>query len=122
MQIDALQMKTLTREHFFGRVATFIQQQTTHDGFRADVSDVIARNELWAHYWPELSDEPEALAAMFLCFVLACRTLGLDPKEGVALARSAEDAAFSLKTFLSTHRLLRFSAFDVPQLTREEAH
>ena len=122
MQIDALQMKLLTRQHFFGRVVTFIHQQTTHDGYRHAAADVHARNELWAHFWPELADEPEALAAMYLCFVLACRTLGLDTEQGVAIARSAQDPVFSLKTFFSTHRLLRFSAFDVPELMQEDAH
>lgn len=121
MQIDALQMKALTRDYFFGRVATFIRQQTTHDGYRRTVSDVPARNALWADHWPSLSGEPESLAAMYLCFLLACRTLGLDLEQGVAIARSAQDPAFSLKTFFSTHGLLRFSAFDVPELMQEDA-
>jgi hypothetical protein len=121
MQIDALQMKALTRDYFFGRVATFIRQQTTHDGYRDAVSDVPERNALWAEHWPALADEPEGLAAMYLCFVLACRTLGLDPGQGVAIARSAPDPAFSMKTFFSTRGLLRFSAFDVPELLQEDA-
>ncbi len=119
MQIDALQMKALTRDYFFGRVATFIRQQTVHDGYRKAVSDVLARNALWAHHWPALADESESMAAMYLCFVLACRTLGLDPEQGVAIARSAHDPAFSFKTFFATRGLLRFSAFDVPELMRE---
>ena len=121
MQIDARQMKALTRDYFFGRVATFILQQTTHDGFRDAVSDVPTRNALWVEHWPAFAGEPEALAAMYLCFVLACRTLGLDPEQGLAIARSAHDPAFSLKTFFSTRGLLRFSAFDVPELMREGA-
>jgi hypothetical protein len=122
MKIDACQIEALTREHFFGRVATFILQQTTHVEYRCAVSNVPARDELWGHYWPQFVAEPEALAAMYLCFVLACRALGLDPGEGVAIARSAEQPAFSLKTFLATHGLLRFSAFDVPELMREDAY
>jgi hypothetical protein len=121
MQIDALQMKALTRDYFFGRVATFIRQQTTHEGYRKAVSDAEARNALWAHHWPSLSEASESMAAMYLCFVLACRTLGLDPEKGVAIARSAQDPAFSFKSFFETHGLLRFSAFDVPELMREDA-
>ncbi len=121
MHINSLQMKALTQAYFFDRVAAFIRQQTTHDGYRDAVSDVPARNALWAQYWPGLADEPEALAAMYLCFVLACRTLGFDPQQGVVIARRSDDPAFSLKTFLSTRGLLRFSAFDVPELLQEDA-
>jgi hypothetical protein len=121
MQRDALQMKALTQGYFFDRVASFIRPQTTHDGYRKAVSDVPARNALWAYHWPSLADEPESLAAMYLCFVLACRTLGLDPEHGVVIARSAQNPTFSLKTFFSTHGLLRFSAFDVPELMQEDA-
>lgn len=121
MQIDTLQMKAMTRDYFFGRVATFIRQQTTHDGYTRAVSDAAARDALWARHWPALSGEPEAMAAMYLCFVLACDALGLDPGQGLAIARSAQDPAFSLKTFFSTRGLLRFSAFDVPELMQEDA-
>lgn len=122
MHIDARQMEALTREYFFGRIATFILEQSTHGEYRAAVSDVPTRNALWVEHWPTFADESEALAAMYLCFVLACRTLGLDPEQGVAIARSAHDPAFSLKTFFSMRGLLRFSAFDVPELMREDAH
>jgi hypothetical protein len=117
-RIDADQMAYLTREHFFTRVASFILEQSPQADFRALASDRSRRNALWLDEWSWLATEPAQMAAMFMCFVLACAALGLDPQRGVALARGASDPAFSIKTFLSERGLMRFSAFDTPELTR----
>ncbi len=118
LRIDDDQMADLTRDHFFARVASFILDQSAHAGLRALASDSSRRRALWLAEWPWLAAESEQRAAMFMCFVLACAALGLDPQRGVALARSAPDPAFSIKTFLSERDLMRFSAFDTPELTR----
>lgn len=118
MRIDADQMERMTREYFFARVASFIVEQSPHAGYRALASDPSRRSDLWLADWAWLAAESEQMAAMFMCFVLGCAALGLDPQQGVALARQAPDPAFSIKTFLSKRGLVRFSAFDTPELTR----
>ncbi|MBC7666572.1 MAG: hypothetical protein H7276_22750 [Caulobacter sp.] len=108
----------MTREYFFARVASFIVDQSPHAGYRALASDPSRRSELWLSDWVWLATESEQIAAMFMWFVLGCAALGLDPQHGVALARQAPDPGFSIKTFLSERGLVRFSAFDTPELTR----
>jgi hypothetical protein len=121
MRIQAHQMASLARAQFFERVAAFIREQSTHEAFRAAALDAGLRESLWKPHWERLSKEPEAAAALFLCFVLGCTALGADPKRGAALALQAREPALSMKSFLANNGLLRFSAFDVPDLTRPGA-
>ena len=111
-------MAHMTREYFFTRVASFIVEQSPHASYRALASDPSRRSAVWLAEWEWLAGESEQVAAIFMCFVLACVALGLDPQHGIALARHAPDPAFSIKTFLSERGLVRFSAFDTPELTR----
>lgn len=118
IQITERQMASITRNYFFGRVSAFILEQSTQEMFRAVAANTALREDVWLMEWDWLKNEPERLAAMYLCFLLACRALDLDSRRGLLIARGARDPAFSIKTFLSKHGLLRFSAFDVPELTR----
>jgi hypothetical protein len=56
-----------------------------------------------------------------MCFVLACATLGIDSARAAEAVRQTSQPETSMKLFLSERGLLRFSAFDVPDLTRPGA-
>jgi hypothetical protein len=121
MRMGGQQMAAMARERFFARVSAFILEQSTHTAYRTLAADARRRRLLWEPEWPALAGQPERDAAMFLCFVLACAVLGIDLAHGSRVARGAPDLGFSMRTFLCEHGLLRFSAFDVPELTRPQA-
>ena len=119
--VDAPQMAALIRAHFFGRVAAFICDQTTDPAYRAAALDDARRTALWSQHWPALRQSSEHDAALFMCFLLACATLGVDATRAGEAVRQTSDPETSMKLFLSERGLLRFSAFDVPDLTRPGA-
>lgn len=121
MHFDTAQMAAITQAHFFSRVAEFVRHQTTVDAFRQAALDTRLRTELWAPHWPALREASEHDAVLFMCFLLACHTLGVDSARAAEAVRQSSQPETSMKLFLSERGLLRFSAFDVPDLTRPGA-
>ena len=78
LHFDTAQMSAITQAHFFSRVAEFIRDQTTVPSYRQAAQDTTLRTALWAPHWPTLRDASEHDAALFMCFLLACATLGVD--------------------------------------------
>ena len=120
IQISEGQMADLVRLHFFQKVAAFIGEQSALPAYREIARDAARREALWAPHWPRLSAEPEHDAALFMCFLLACSLLGIDPARAASAARRTADPEMSMKTFLAERGLLRFSAFELPQLTAHD--
>lgn len=118
LHFETDQMAAMTQAHFFSRVGEFVRDQTTVAAFRAAALDTALRRELWAPHWPTLRDASEHDAALFMCFVLACALLGVDAARAATAVRQTAQPEMSMKLFLSQRGLLRFSAFDVPNLTR----
>lgn len=121
LQLDAAQMAAVTQSHFFARVADFVCAQSRVGAFRDAARDKPLRSALWAPHWPALREATERDAALFMCFLLACATLHIDVPRAAAAIRQSTDPGTSMKLFLSERGLLRFSAFDVPELTRPAA-
>ena len=109
LHFDTAQMAAITQAHFFSRVAEFVRDQTTVAAYRQAALDTTLRNA------------SEHDAALFMCFLLACATLGVDSTRAAAAVRQTSQPEMSMKLFLSERGLLRFSAFDVPDLTRPGA-
>ena len=118
LHFDTAQMAAITQAHFFSRVAEFVRDQTTVAAYAQAALDTTLRTALWAPHWPTLRDASEHDAALFMCFLLACATLGVDATRAAAAVRQTAQPEMSMKLFLSERGLLRFSAFDVPDLTR----
>ena len=121
LHFDTAQMSAITQAHFFSRVAEFIRDQTTVAAYRQAAMDTSLRTALWAPHWPTLRDASEHDAALFMCFLLACDALGVDSTRAAEAVRQSSQPETSMKLFLSERGLLRFSAFDVPDLTRPGA-
>ena len=121
LHFDTAQMAAITQAHFFSRVAEFIRDQTTVPAYRQAALDTTLRTSLWAPHWSTLRDATEHDAALFMCFLLACATLGVDATRAAEAVRQSSQPETSMKLFLSERGLLRFSAFDVPDLTRPGA-
>jgi hypothetical protein len=121
LHFDTAQMSAITQAHFFSRVAEFIRDQTTIPAYRQAAQDTSLRTALWAPHWPTLRVASEHDAALFMCFLLACATLGVDSTRAAEAVRQSSQPETSMKLFLSERGLLRFSAFDVPDLTRPGA-
>jgi hypothetical protein len=121
LHFDTAQMSAITQAHFFSRVAEFIRDQTTVAAYRQAAQDTSLRTALWAPHWPTLREASEHDAALFMCFLLACATLGVDSTRAAEAVRQSTQPETSMKLFLSERGLLRFSAFDVPDLTRPGA-
>ena len=121
LHFDTAQMAAITQAHFFSRVAQFIRDQTGVAAYRQAALDTMLRTALWAPHWPALRDASEHDAALFMCFLLACATLGVDADRATQAVRQSPQPETSMKLFLSERGLLRFSAFDVPDLTRPGA-
>lgn len=121
LHVDSAQMAAITQAHFFDRVAAFVCDQTTVAAYRAAALDQQQRRALWAPHWPTLRHATEHDAALFMCFLLACATLGIDVARAATAVRQASQPEQSMKLFLAERGLLRFSAFDVPELTRPGA-
>ena len=119
--VDPAQMAAITQAHFFQRVAAFVHDQTTSPAFRAAALDSGRRNALWTPHWPRLRHATEHDAALFMCFLLGCAALGVDATRATEAVRQSSQPEMSMKLFLSERGLLRFSAFDVPDLTRPGA-
>ena len=118
LHFDTAQMAAITQAHFFSRVAEFIRDQTGVAAYRQAAMDTMLRTELWAPHWSTLRNATEHDAALFMCFLLACSTLGVDANRATEAVRQSTQPETSMKLFLSERGLLRFSAFDVPDLTR----
>ena len=121
LHFDTAQMAAITQAHFFSRVGEFIRDQTGVAAYRQAATDTPLRTAVWNPHWPSLRDASEHDAALFMCFLLACATLGVDPNRAAQAVRQASQPETSMKLFLSERGLLRFSAFDVPHLTRPAA-
>jgi hypothetical protein len=121
MHFDTAQMSAITQAHFFSRVAEFVRDQTSVAAYRQAAQDTALRTSLWAPHWPALREASEHDAALFMCFLLACHTLGVDSARAAEAVRQSSKPETSMKLFLSERGLLRFSAFDVPHLTRPGA-
>ena len=121
LHFDTAQMSAITQAHFFSRVAEFIRDQTTVPSYRQAAQDTTLRTALWAPHWPTLRDASEHDAALFMCFLLACATLGVDATRAAEAVRQSSQPETSMKLFLSERGLLRYAAFDVPELTRPGA-
>jgi hypothetical protein len=119
--VDSAQMAAITQRHFFDRVAAFVCDQTPVGAYRAAALDQPRRHALWAPHWPALRHATEHDAALFMCFLLACATVGIDVARAAAAVRQSTHAEQRMKLFLAERGLLRFSAFDVPGLTRPGA-
>src|SRR5471032_1530148 len=115
---DAAQMAAINQAHFFDRVANFVRDQTPVTAYRDAALDKPLRTSLWAPHWPALRDATEHDAALFMCFLLACATLRIDVARAAAAVRQATRPEMSMKLFLAERGLLRFSAFDLPHLTK----
>jgi hypothetical protein len=121
LHFDAAQMAAITQAHFFSRVAEFVREQTTVAAYRDAAFDKPLRTSLWAPHWPTLRDATEHDAALFMCFLLACATLRIDVSRATTAIRQSTHPEMSMKLFLSERGLLRFSAFDLPELTKPGA-
>jgi len=121
LHFDTGQMAAITQAHFFSRVAAFVHEQTSVPAFRQAARDTARRTAVWAPHWPTLRDASEHDAALFMCFLLACDTVGVDAVRAADAVRQSSQPEMSMKLFLSERGLLRFSAFDVPGLTRPGA-
>jgi hypothetical protein len=121
IHIASAQMAAITQAHFFSRVAEFVCEQTTVGAYRDAALDQTLRAALWTPHWPTLRQATEHDAALFMCFLLACHVLGIDVGRAAAAVRQASQPEMSMKLFLCERGLLRFSAFDVPELTRPSA-
>lgn len=121
IQLSEGQMAALIRAHFFQKVADFICEQSAIPAYRELARDASLRNALWTPHWPQLRTEPEHDAALFMCFLLACEMLEIDTARAARAARQTADPELSMKTFLSERGLLRFSAFELPELTSHDA-
>ena len=77
LHFDTAQMAAITQAHFFSRLAEFIRDQTTVPAYRQAALDTTLRTSLWAPHWATLRDATEHDAALFMCFLLACATLGV---------------------------------------------
>ena len=121
LHFDTAQMAAITQAHFFSRVAEFIRDQTTVPAYRQAALDTALRTSLWAPHWSTLRDATEHDAALFMCFLLACATLGVDATRATEAVRQHAHPETSMKLFLSERGLLRFSAFDASDLTRPGA-
>ena len=118
LHFETAQMAAITQAHFFSRVAAFVADQTTVGAYRQAALDTPLRTALWAPHWPTLRNASEHDAALFMCFLLGCAVLGVDATRAAAAVRQTSQPETSMKLFLSERGLLRFSAFDVPDLTR----
>ena len=121
MHFDTAQMAAITQAHIFSRVAEFIRDQTPVAAYRQAALDTRLRTELWAPHWHTLRDTSEHDAALFMCFLLACHTLGIDAQRAAQAVRQSSQPEASMKLFLSERGLLRLSAFDVPHPARPGA-
>jgi hypothetical protein len=121
LHFDTAQMAAITQAHFFSRVAEFVRDQTSVPAYRQAALDTTLRTALWAPHWNTLRDATEHDAALFMCFLLGCAALGVDPARAAEAVRQTSQPETSMKLFLSERGLLRFSAFDVPELTRRGA-
>jgi len=121
LHIGSAQMAAITRSHFFARVAAFVGEHTTAAAYRAAAADPVLRRAVWTPHWPGLCARSEHDAALAMCFLLACATLGVDEARASAALRDSADPELGMKLFLSRHGLLRFSAFDVPELVTPRA-
>jgi hypothetical protein len=121
LHFDTAQMAAITQAHFFSRVAEFVRDQTTVPAYRQAALDTTLRTALWAPHWSTLRDASEHDAALFMCFLLGCAALGVDPVRATEAVRQSLQPETSMKLFLSERGLLRYSAFDVPDLTRPGA-
>ncbi|MEP6503518.1 MAG: hypothetical protein ABJD97_09320 [Betaproteobacteria bacterium] len=121
IHIASAQMAAITQAHFFARVAEFVCEQTTVAAYRGAALDLALRTALWTPHWPTLRQATEHDAALFMCFLLACHVLGIDVGRAATAVRQTSQPEMSMKLFLSERGLLRFSAFDVPELTRPGA-
>ena len=99
-------------------MAEFVRDQTTVAAYRQAALDTTLRTELWAPHWPTLRHASEHDAALFMCFLLGCAALGVDATRAAEAVRQSSQPENSMKLFLSERGLLRYSAFDVPDLTR----
>jgi hypothetical protein len=117
IRISEFQYAELTREHFFQKVAAFVREQSSIPAYRECASDRDRRDALWRPHWARLSVQPEHDAALFMCFLLACSMLEIDTERAAHAALHAADPEMSMKLFLSERGLLRFSAFELPELT-----
>jgi hypothetical protein len=114
LHFDTAHMAAITQARLFSRVAEFIRDQTTVLAYRQAALDTTLRTQLWAPHGPTLRDATEHDAALFMCFLLACGTLGVDANRAAEAVRQSSQPETSMKLFLSERGLLRFSAFDVP--------
>lgn len=114
-------MVALIRAHFFQKVVDFICEQSSIPEYIKLARDAKLREALWGPHWPRLRTEPEHDAALFMCFLLACSMLEIDTARAANAARQTADPELSMKTFLSERGLLRFSAFELPELTSPAA-
>jgi hypothetical protein len=121
LHFDTAQMAAITQAHFFSRVAEFIRNQTPVAAYRQAASDTTLRTAVWAPHWSALRHACEHDAALFMCFLLACVALGVDAIRAAEAVRQSSQPETRMKLFLSERGLLRFSAFDVPELTRHGA-
>jgi hypothetical protein len=121
LHFDTAQMAAITQAHFFSRVAEFIRDQTPVPAYRQAALDTTLRTSLWAPHWNTLRQATEHDAALFMCFLLGCATLGVDATLAAESVRRSAQPEMGMKLFLSERGLLRFSAFDVPDLTRPGA-
>ncbi len=121
LHFDTAQMAAITQAHFFSRVAQFIRDQTPDTAFRQAALDTTLRTALWAPHWPTLRDASEHDAALFMCFLLGCAAQGVDATRAAEAVRQSAQPEHRMKLFLSERGLLRYAAFDVPDLTRPGA-
>ena len=118
LHFDLTQARELARLCFFQRVRAFIREQSHHCAFVARAQGPEPSEALWAPLWPALQAQGAHDAAVGLAFALACDALGLSPTQALAPIGAPADPPLAMKLFLARRGLLRFSAFDCPELTR----
>lgn len=97
----------------FARTGAFLAARTCDATYARAVRDAHARDALWSAHWPQASARRHDDVRIWLAFMLACATLGLDTAQGMRLALQARDPARWMRLFLADHGLLAYDAFDV---------
>jgi hypothetical protein len=99
----------------FAQVGAFIVAHALSASFAALAADAPQRDAIWSalpdRLGPALGRPVDADLRVWLCFLLACHALGLDPAQGARLAGAARHPERWMRLFLSDHGLLDYAAF-----------
>ena len=120
LDFDRALTDELVRRCFFQRVRRFILRQSLHPAFRAAARQTERTEALWRPAWPRLQPQSERSAAMGLSLLLAADVLQLQAGQLPLSTGDADADGERCRDFFACHRLLRWAAFDLPDLVAPE--